>query len=211
MGLVLDPTSTTSLTLDAWRIKRTDEISPGSTVRPSPRATWCAATTTCPARPTAAPCWRCSVDYVNANATTVEGFDFDINQRFDMGRSGKLALDLQWTRISSRSSAIEPDGTRFEYAGTHGNCDVTNCIGTPKDKVNFGATWDIGSFSMSGIVNYIGSIDNIGLRRGRLRQLLRRRHRCPERLRDPVVLHHRPVGTLEGRPIRSRCSPRCRT
>ena len=159
-GLVMDPTSSTTLTLDAWRIKRTDEISPGSTAVAIAAGNVVRADNDLPGTPNSGTLLAVSVDYVNANSTTVEGFDFDINQRFDMGRFGKLGLDLQWTRVSS-FERVEPDGTRFEYAGTHGNCDVTNCIGTPKDKVNFGATWDVGSFSMSGIVNYIGSFDNV--------------------------------------------------
>ena len=160
VGLVMDPTSSTTLTLDEWRIKRTDEISPGSTALAIAAGNVVRADNDLPGTPNSGTLLAASVDYVNANSTTVEGFDFDINQRFDMGRFGKLGLDLQWTRISS-FERVEPDGTRFEYAGTHGNCDVTNCIGTPKDKINFGATWDIGSFSMSGIVNYIGGFDNV--------------------------------------------------
>ncbi len=160
VGLVMDPTSSTTLTLDAWRIKRTDEISPGSTAVAIAEGHVVRADNNLPGIPNSGTLLAVSVDYVNANSTTVEGFDFDINQRFDMGRFGKLGLDLQWTRVSS-FERIEPNGTRFEYAGTHGNCDVTNCIGTPKDKINFGATWDVGRFSMSGIVNYIGGFDNI--------------------------------------------------
>ncbi|MGO4778821.1 TonB-dependent receptor, partial [Lysobacter sp. 2RAB21] len=55
----------------------------------------------------------------------------------------------------------EEDGSKLDFAGTHGNCDVTNCIGTPKDKINFGATWEIGNFSLSGIANYVSSFKNV--------------------------------------------------
>jgi iron complex outermembrane receptor protein len=56
---------------------------------------------------------------------------------------------------------IEPDGTELQFAGTHGNCDVTNCIGTPKTRINLGATWEMSSFSVSTVVNFIGSFDNV--------------------------------------------------
>ena len=37
---------------------------------------------------------------------------------------------------------------------------MTNCIGTPKDRANFGATWDVNAFKLSTVVNYRGSMDN---------------------------------------------------
>ena len=33
-------------------------------------------------------------------------------------------------------------------------------MGTPRDRINFGATWDVGTWSFSGIVNYRGPMDN---------------------------------------------------
>ncbi|MBO7942384.1 TonB-dependent receptor, partial [Streptomyces sp. S9] len=98
--------------------------------------------------------------YVNSASTTVRGIDLDARQRFDLGSAGRLNLDLQWSHIS-KFEREEEDGTVFEYAGTHGNCDVTNCIGTPKDKINLGATWEYGNLSLSGVVNYISRFKNV--------------------------------------------------
>ena len=158
-GIVLDPTPSTTLTLDAFRIKRTNEISPGNTDLAIAAGDVVRADNNLPGVPDSGTLLAVSVDYVNANSTTVEGVDLDVRQDFEMGRYGTLGLDLQWTHISS-FERIEPDGTRFEYAGTHGNCDITNCVGTPEDRINFGTTWDVGSFSVSGIVNYISAFDN---------------------------------------------------
>ena len=159
VGIVLDPTSSTTLTLDAWRIERSNEINQGDTEEALAAGRDVRSDNDLPGIPNSGTLLAVSVDYINSAKTKVEGFDFDINQRFDMGRYGKLGLDLQWTRIRSFE---RDDGTGVvEYAGTHGNCDVTNCIGTPKDKINFGATWDVGRFSMSGIVNYVGSFRNV--------------------------------------------------
>ncbi len=162
VGLVLDPTPTTSLTLDAFRIKRTDEIFGGSSdaAIAAGGANVIRGTNDIPGTPNSGTILAVLVGYENASSTTVEGFDFDARQRFDMGNAGKLSLDLQWTRINSFERE-DVDGTRHEFAGTHGNCDVTNCIGTPKNRANFGATWDIGAFSVSSVVNWRDSIRNV--------------------------------------------------
>jgi iron complex outermembrane receptor protein len=126
VGLVLDPTSTTSLTLDAFRIKRTDEIFGGSSdaAIEAGGANVIRGSNDIPGTPNSGSILAVLVGYENASSTTVEGCDFDVRQRFDMGSAGKLSLDLQWTRISSFERE-DVDGTKHEFAGTHGNCDVT--------------------------------------------------------------------------------------
>ncbi|MET0655325.1 MAG: TonB-dependent receptor [Pseudoxanthomonas sp.] len=160
-GLVLQPTATTSITVDAWQIKRTNEINPGSTAAAIAAGDVLRSDNDLPGIPNSGTMLAVNVDYVNSNATTVRGVDTDIRQTFALGAYGKLNLDLQWTRVNLFERE-ETSGVVFQYAGTHGNCDVTNCIGTPKDKVNFAATWAMPQFSVSAIVNYIGGMDNVG-------------------------------------------------
>ncbi|HUH90812.1 MAG TPA: TonB-dependent receptor, partial [Lysobacter sp.] len=160
LGLVLQPTRSTTMTLDGWEIKRTNEINQGSTQLAIADGRVVRSDNDLPGIPDSGTLLAVSVDYVNSNATTVRGLDFDIRQDVDLGDYGKLGLDLQWTRINSFERE-EADGTRFQFAGTHGNCDVTNCIGTPKDPINLGATWEFNDFSVSGLANYIGSFKNI--------------------------------------------------
>ena len=159
LGLVLEPTSTTSLTIDAFEIKREDEIAPGSTALAIAAGDVVRNDNDLPGIPNSGTLLAVSVDYVNAAQTVVRGLDLDVRQRVELGQYGKLLFDLQWTRVNSLEKTDA--GTTFQYAGTHGNCDVTNCIGTPKDRINFGTTWDISAFSVSAIVNYRGSFDNI--------------------------------------------------
>ncbi|MGE6332380.1 TonB-dependent receptor [Stenotrophomonas sp. NPDC077659] len=163
VGIVLQPTSTTSLTVDAWEIKRTNEIAQGSTadaiaagnvLRDSNNIGGVANSGTILAVNTA---------YVNANSSRVRGIDTDVRQTFDLG-PGQLEMDLQWSHIL-KFERTEGD-TTVDYVGTHGNCDVTNCIGTPQDKINFGTTWKQGPWSVSGVVNYIDSIENKDRRGG---------------------------------------------
>lgn len=160
VGLVLDPTPTTTLTFDAWQIKRTNEINQGDTDLALAAGRGVRSDNNLPGIPNSGSLLAVSVDYINSASTTVRGFDFDIRQRVDLGNYGKLLMDLQWTRINS-FERDDGTGSVFQYAGTHGNCDVTNCIGTPKDRFNLGITWDMERFSISGIANYIGSMDNV--------------------------------------------------
>ena len=138
--------------------------------------------------------------YINATSTTVRGIDLDARQSFDLGTAGKLALDLQWSHIN-KYEFVDTDGTKYDFAGTHDNCNVTNCIGTPKDRINFGATWDIDRLERERRGELSRQVRQHGAVFDRLRVAPRRSPTAtdaPERLRDPVVLHDRPVRQLEG-------------
>ncbi len=158
VGVVLQPTATTTLTLDAWKIKREDEITTQSYEQALAAGNVIRADDDVPGVPDSGTPLAVYTDYINANSTTVEGIDLDARQVFDMESAGKLTLDLQWSHIERY--AIDIEGDVVEIEGTHDNCNVTNCIGTPKDRINFGATWDIGDWSVSGVANYRSSFDN---------------------------------------------------
>ncbi len=159
LGIVLQPTRTTSITIDAWRIKRINEIAQGATADAIAAGNVLRDTDLLNGVPGTGSILAVNTGYVNANSSKVEGIDTDIRQDIPLGTAGDLRLDLQWSHIN-KFERTEGD-TTHEYAGTHGNCDVTNCIGTPKDRINFGATWTYEAWSLSGIVNYISSMDNL--------------------------------------------------
>ena len=99
-------------------------------------------------------------NYVNSSKTQVRGFDLDAKQGFDLGSTwGRLTLTVQWTHLIT-FKRTDPDGSSRDFAGTHGNCDVTNCIGTPADRLNIGAFLDSGAFRVGANVNYRASIEN---------------------------------------------------
>ncbi|OYV00752.1 MAG: hypothetical protein CFE45_07780, partial [Burkholderiales bacterium PBB5] len=102
-------------------------------------------------------------NYVNSNKTTVQGIDLDLRQGFSLGSLGKVTADLKWTHLF-KWKRVEADGSAFDYAGTHGNCDVTNCIGTPADRVNLGATWDMGDVKLGAVANYRAALKNINFK-----------------------------------------------
>ncbi|MGE8215310.1 Vitamin B12 transporter BtuB precursor [compost metagenome] len=162
-GVVMQPTASTSLTVDAWQIKRTNEIAQGSTAAAIAAGNVLRDANNIGGVPNSGTILAVNTAYVNANSSRVRGIDTDIRQTFDIG-PGQLEMDLQWSHVLKfeRTEA----GETVDYAGTHGNCDVTNCIGTPKDRVNFGTTWKQGDWSVSGVANYIAKMENTDRRGG---------------------------------------------
>ena len=163
VGIVLQPTSTTSLTVDAWEIKRTNEIAQGSTTAAILAGNVLRDSNNIGGVPNTGSILAVNTAYVNANSSRVRGIDTDIRQTFDIG-PGQLEMDLQWSHVL-KFERTEGDET-VDYVGTHGNCDVTNCIGTPKDRINFGTTWKQGPWSISGVANYISKLENKDRRGG---------------------------------------------
>jgi len=162
VGFVLSPWVGGSLALDAFRIRRNDEIFGGSAdaAIAAGGANVIRGSNDIPGTPDSGTILAVLVGYENASSTTVEGFDVDMEQSVDLGDAGNLRLDLQFTHISTFERQ-DPDGTVYQFAGTHGNCDVTNCIGTPKNRANFGATWERDAFSVSTVVNWRDSMRNV--------------------------------------------------
>ena len=98
--------------------------------------------------------------YQNSLRTTVRGVDLDARQGFDLGQGmGKLTLDAKWTHLFTWRRE-DAEGVRQDFAGTHGDCNVTNCNGTPADRVNLGATFDRGPLRLSAAVNYRAAMEN---------------------------------------------------
>lgn len=159
LGLVLQPTDSTTLTVDAWEIKRSNEITTESLDTAIEKGNVVRGDDLVDGQPGTGTLLLAYTPYINATSTTVRGLDLDVRQSVDLEAWGKLRFDLQWSRMDSYELE-ETDGVTTEYAGTHGNCNVTNCIGTPKDRINFGATWEMDRWSVSGVVNYIGPMDN---------------------------------------------------
>jgi len=161
LGIVLEPTSSTSVALDLWRIKRRDEINQITAEQAIAGAgTVTRSDNNLPGIPNSGTLLAVAAPYTNSASTKVEGWDVDLKQRFNLGDAGKITGSLVWTRIRTWER-IEQDGTVLQFAGTHGNCDVTNCIGTPKDRFTLGVTYDRAAWSVTGLVNYIGSIKNV--------------------------------------------------
>jgi iron complex outermembrane receptor protein len=64
---------------------------------------------------------------------------------------------LNWTHVN-KYERTDPDGNRFEYAGTHGPLVQSAGGGAPKDRMTLTVTWDRGPWALTGAVNYVGPI-----------------------------------------------------
>ncbi len=98
MGIVLQPTSTTSLTIDAWQIKRTNEIAQGSTSEAIAAGNVLRDNNLLNGVPGTGSILAVNTQYINAASTRVRGIDTDIRQTFDIG-PGQLEMDLQWSHV----------------------------------------------------------------------------------------------------------------
>ncbi len=163
LGMVWDPLPDTSFAIDAWKIRRNNEINsmsfqqaaalPG-VLRQDNNLTINGVVT-----PGTGTIIGGAAPYANSSYTEVKGVDLNARQRFNLGEYGKLTADVNWTHVNSW---LRVDGAvQHQYAGTHGNCDTSNCAGTPKDKVNFVLGWDRGPLNITGVVSYRGSMKNI--------------------------------------------------
>jgi len=161
LGAIWDVTRNTSISVDYWEITRSNEINQITATQAIAGAGTVTRSSNndLPGIPNSGTLLAVSAPYTNSAKTDVKGYDVDFRQRLAMGGMGNLLFDFHWVHITS-FLRHETDGTSFEFAGTHGNCDVTNCIGTPKDRVNAALNWDRGDWRWTAIYNYRGPIQN---------------------------------------------------
>lgn len=160
IGLVWDVTPTTSVTADLWQIKRTglpvtedaqSAIDAGRLVRDPSTAI---------ATGDPGAILNAFVVFQNSDESLTRGIDIDWKTRLDLGAGmGRLSLGATWSHLLVQR-VITAAGVKHDYAGTHGNCDITNCIGSPKDRISFSSTWDFGNYRLGANVNYRGPMDN---------------------------------------------------
>lgn len=160
LGLVWDITSKTSVTADLWQIKRS-----GLPVIEDPQSAVDAGrvtrddTTKLTANDLGG-ILNGSVVFQNSDKSLTRGLDIDAKHRWDLaGGMGKLTTGINWSHLFTQR-VITAAGVVHDYAGTHGNCDITNCMGTPKDRVTIMATWELNQWRLGANVNYRGSMSN---------------------------------------------------
>ena len=160
LGFVWDVTPKTSLSADLWQIKRKGlpviedpqaAVDAGRVVRDPATA----ATANDPGAILVG-----SVVFQNSAESLTNGLDLDFRQRFDLGGGlGKVTAGITWTHLITQR-VIDSAGVVHDYAGTHGDCNITNCIGSPRDRVSLIATWDAGPWRLGANVNYRGTMSN---------------------------------------------------
>ncbi len=160
LGMVWDLTPKTSITADLWQIKRS-----GLPVIEDPQSAVDAGRVTRDPATLLAPgdiggILAGSVVFQNSDKSITRGLDIEVKHRWDLGGGlGRVTTGVTWTHLLMQRVVTEA-GVTHDYAGTHGNCDITNCIGSPRDRVSLSAGWDMGQWRMGANVNYRGSMSN---------------------------------------------------
>ena len=163
-GFVLDPTSTTSISADYFKIIRRNEIKAGVGTNESYVNAGNVTRDPTTTQPGIAndPGVLVAIlqPYQNAARTIVRGLDLDAKQDVPLGASyGKLSFGLNWTHLF-QYAVVDNDGNLIEYAGTHGDCNVSNCIGTVQDRVSGSIAYSLGNVTVTALANYRAAIDN---------------------------------------------------
>ncbi len=159
LGVVWDITPAASVTADPWQIRRAGEIINAWTCKPAVNADHVIRDPNTSTRPgDAGAITAILVNYINAASTTVRGLDLSAKSCLNMGERPVHAERRLDALVHVKTKY--PDGSVKEFAGTHGNCDVTNCMGTPDDRLGVGLAWELGAWRVATNANYRGSISN---------------------------------------------------
>ena len=164
LGIVWDAPTNTSFAVDYWKIKRTDEINStqfqAAAALPSGIRADNNLVINGQVLPNSGTLLVVKAPYTNSTFSEIKGVDIDVRQKVSFGQYGRATIDLRWMHVNSWIR-VDANGVRAQYAGTHGNCDTSNCIGTPRDKVNLVLGYDLGNWNVTGTVNYRGKMRNV--------------------------------------------------
>ncbi len=157
-GIVVEPVKGMTMGADFWQIKKSDQIQTISFQEAFDRPDVVRSDNNLPGVPNSGSIIVAYAPFVNVGSTKVAGVDLDWGYRWAVKDVGRFKADLHWTRYTKWE--LTNDGVSHDYVGTHGNCDVSNCIGTPKDKANVSVSWDTSAFGMTATMNWRSSIAN---------------------------------------------------
>jgi iron complex outermembrane receptor protein len=161
-GLILEPVTGWSTTVDYFNIKIKDQIilgAPGTEVRGAPTESVISdgAGGTFLGTPAFGPVIYFPSTYENANSTKVTGVELGSSYKFKLKEYGSLTVAAQFTHMISYVLTTA-DG-QYQLAGTHGPSGTSGNTGNPKDRATVNVTWDRGPLQLSTSVNYISSFD----------------------------------------------------
>ncbi len=160
LGFIAEPIKGLTFGADFWQIKKTNNIQTISFQEAFDRPDVVRSDNNLPGIPNSGSIIVAYAPFANLGGSTVAGVDVDLGYRWTVQGMGRFKTDLHWTRLTKWED-ITVDGVKRDFVGTHGNCDVSNCIGTPRDKVNVAATWETSTFGLTATMNWRSSIANI--------------------------------------------------
>jgi iron complex outermembrane receptor protein len=161
LGIIWDPLPRASISVDWWKIKRSNEINQeqvDAAILAGHAARDPGSVSNIPGDPGAIT--AVLTRYVNSAESKVRGIDIDGRYAYKLPATyGNLSFDVKYTHIYEWLRR-EQDGSERDFAGTHGNCDVTNCTGTPNNRANVRFGWDRNDWRASVNMNYRGKLEN---------------------------------------------------
>jgi iron complex outermembrane receptor protein len=167
VGLVWEPAPGLSGTLDYWNIETKDVISGADPqlVVNSPAAFPSAfilrdPTTALAGIPNSGTLLAVASPFLNSFKQATDGIDVSARYRIDAKSWGVFTPAFEWTHIFHFTRDFG-DGTKYEYAGTHGPTSLSSSAGIPKDKWNLALAWERGPWNVTGVVRYVGPMDTI--------------------------------------------------
>lgn len=146
LGFVVEPVPRWSLSVDAYDIKRRNEL---STISASylleSEATYASRIVR---NPVSGQLDHLSLITANLSETQTRGLDLDARGQAALGDWGRLNLTASYNRMQSYKSASTPDDPLMEYAGYYG---------LPKNRGRFGLAWERGAWDAGVQWNFVGA------------------------------------------------------
>jgi len=171
-GIILEPFSHFSASIDAYAIKKNNVIEPpdaGAALnpyllgQPLPPGTTVVPDLPDPANPTALP--RPALlggIYLNENSLRTDGLDLDLRANYTFGRYGLWTSDLSVTKIFS-FKLVAPDGTSQQFVGTQAPYILSSGAGTPRYRGAWVNSYAMGPASVTLTTYYTSGFAETGV------------------------------------------------
>ncbi len=166
LGLIAEPITGWSTTLDYYRIKIDNQIiSAAATPSFNPLNFLVRATPQqvvfgdgrsglSPVGPIA----YINSPYFNAQSTETSGIEFETRYKFKLDTASSLGVNFQLTHLLSYTLSIE-GAPPIQLAGTHGPSAVGGDTGTPKDRAQLTLTYTNGPLTLTSNTNYVSAFE----------------------------------------------------
>jgi len=171
-GVIFEPISNFSASVDAYAIKKTNVIEPPATFpalvaylgrQPLPPGDTVTPDLPDPAFPRslARPAVAAGL-YANQNSLRTDGIDIDLRGNLEFGDFGKWMSDLSVTKIFS-FKLVFPDGTSNQYVGTQAPYILSSGAGTPRYRGTWSNSYIYGPASLTLSTYYTSGFAGTGI------------------------------------------------
>lgn len=154
LGMVFQPVRQASVTVDWFKIRRSNEIIADFYNPVIVRGPVQAAYPTLPG-----PIVAEIGPYQNLNLDALSGFDIDLQSKFKLGDFGTVSLVATYTHLI-RQMVCSPGSGCVDVAGTHGPTGVSGDTGTPRNRGRATLAFSRGPTTVGATVNYVSGYAN---------------------------------------------------